>query len=152
MQFLPFSPRPLPLLHAIERFSPSTLSRYFTIWETWATFASAHGSSPAAPQAGLLPDWLATQRSAQGLATGQLRALNWFARRAGLPVLGSILQSALSSSFSVASAPAERRESAPFSLSFVVWLEQTICRPDTSEAEVLQIGTLLLILVFPQMV
>ena len=93
-----------------------------------------------------MPDWLATQRSKQGLALGQLKALTWMARAAGLPALLSTLQSSICTAFSTPTHPSERRESVPFSLSFVVWLEQLVCDPQSSESEVLQIGTLLLVI------
>ena len=53
------------------------------------------------------------------------------------------LSSPLCRAFAVASAPAEHRESLPLSLSFVVWLEQSVLGVTTSSAQVLRLGFVL---------
>ena len=76
---------------AARKFAPSTLMRYFDAWLNWSSFCKLAAASPHDPPAGLLPDWLKSQSSRQGLATMQLRALAWFCKTAGLPKLQSCL-------------------------------------------------------------
>ena len=131
------------LLRVIQKFAPSTLTRYFTEWQLWLDFARSQNESPSDPSPGTLPDYLSSRASPQGLCTGPYRALSWFSRLAGLPALSAHLQSSLAKSFLTATAPAERRESLPLPLSFVVWLERLVCLPATPPAEVLFCGTVL---------
>ena len=131
------------LLRVIHKFAPSTLTRYFAEWQLWVDFARSQNESPTDPSPGTLPDYLSSRASPQGLCTGPYRALSWFSRLAGIPALSMQLQSALAKSFLTATAPVERRESLPFPLSFVVWLERLVCLPATPPAEVLFCGTLL---------
>ena len=132
------------IMRAASRFAPSTLNRYLNAWHAWTDFCSALDASPVCPASGVLPDWLYSQQSAQGLATGPLRALTWMSRTAGLPALLSCLESGLCRAFASASNPAEKREALPFSVSFVAWLERLVCSESSSHSEVFQVGTLLL--------
>ena len=129
---------------AARKFAPSTLMRYFDAWLNWSSFCKLAAASPHDPPAGLLPDWLKSQSSRQGLATMQLRALAWFCKTAGLPKLQSCLCTPICQAFSVASHPTEHRESLPLSLSFVLYLEKCILDPLTSHADILRFGYLLL--------
>ena len=129
---------------AARKFAPSTLMRYFDAWLNWSSFCRLAAASPHDPPAGLLPDWLKSQSSRQGLATMQLRALAWFCKTAGLPKLQSCLCTPICQAFSVASHPTEHRESLPLSLSFVLYLEKGILDPLTSHSDILRFGYLLL--------
>ena len=131
---------------AARKFAPSTLLCYFDAWLNWTSFCKLSAASPHDPPPGLLPDWLKSQSSRQGLATMQLRALAWFCKTAGLPKLQVCLCTPICQAFSVASHPTEHRESLPLSLSFVLYLEKCILDPHTTHAEVLRIGYLLLCL------
>ena len=131
---------------AARKFAPSTLLRYFDAWLNWSSFCKLALAPPHDPPPGLLPDWLKSQSSRQGLATMHLRALAWFCKTAGLPKLQVCLCTPICQAFSVASHPAEHRESLPLSLSFVLHLEKCILDPHTSHAEILRIGYLLLCL------
>ncbi|CAE7402461.1 CPK20 [Symbiodinium sp. CCMP2592] len=126
------------------RFAPSTLQRYFDAWLNWVSFCRLAGANHLSPPPGLLPDWLRSQASKQGLSTMQLKALSWFCKTAGLPALKAALLSPVCQAFSVASSPTEHRESLPLSLSFVVWLESLVLDPSASAAEILRVGYLLL--------
>ena len=129
--------------HPVLRFAPSTIKRYMADWRSWAAFCAALSASPADPPPGALPDWLASRASKQGLATGPLRALSWFARIAGLPSLQTRLQVSVVRAFATASAPSERRESLPLPLSFVVWMERRVADASTHPSEALFLGFLL---------
>ena len=131
---------------AARKFAPSTLLRYFDAWLNWTSFCKLAAASPHDPPPGLLPDWLKSQSSRQGLATMQLRALAWFCKTAGLPKLQACVCTPICQAFSVASHPTEHRESLPLSLSFVLYLEKCVLDPNTSHAEILRIGYLLLCL------
>ncbi|CAE7236031.1 unnamed protein product [Symbiodinium sp. CCMP2592] len=126
------------------RFAPSTLQRYFDAWLNWVSFCRLAGANHLSPPPGLLPDWLRSQASKQGLSTMQLKALSWFCKTAGLPAFKAALVSPVCQAFSVASSPTEHRESLPLSLSFVVWLESLVLDPSASAAEILRVGYLLL--------
>ena len=65
--------------HPVLRFTPSTVKRYLADWRSWTAFCATLSASPSDPPPGVLPDWLASRASKQGLATGPLRA------RPGLP-------------------------------------------------------------------
>ena len=129
--------------HPVLRFAPSTIKRYMADWRSWAAFCAALSASPSDPPPGALPDWLASRASKQGLATGPLRALSWFARIAGLPSLQARLQVSVVRAFATASAPSERRESLPLPLSFVVWMERRVADTSTHPSEALFLGFLL---------
>ena len=129
---------------AAMKFAPSTLLRCFDAWLNWSSFCRLADASPHDPPPGLLPDWLKSQSSRQGLATMQLRALAWFVKTAGLPKLKVCLCTPICQAFAVASNPQEHRESLPLSLSFVMHLEKSILDPLSSPAEVLRLGYLLL--------
>ena len=129
---------------AAMKFAPSTLLRYFDAWLNWSSFCRLADASPHDPPPGLLPDWLKSQSSRQGLATMQLRALAWFVKTAGLPKLKVCLCTPICQAFAVASNPQEHRESLPLSLSFVMRLEKSVLDPLSSPAEVLRLGYLLL--------
>ena len=131
------------MTRSIAKFAPSTLERYFDQWSSWSRHCELAGFHPASPPPGFLPDWIASRASAQGLATAPLKALAWMCKTAGLPVLRDALSSPLCRAFSVASAPSEHRESLPLSLSFVVWLEQSVLDPGTAPAQVLRLGFVL---------
>ena len=129
---------------AARKFAPSTLLRYFDAWLNWSSFCRLADAAPHDPPPGLLPDWLKSQSSRQGLATMQLRALAWFVKTAGLPKLKVCLCTPIYQAFAVASNPQEHRESLPLSLSFVLHLEKSVLDPLSSPAEVLRLGYLLL--------
>ena len=129
---------------AARKFAPSTLLRYFDAWLNWSSFCRLADAAPHDPPPGLLPDWLKSQSSRQGLATMQLRALAWFVKTAGLPKLKACLCTPICQAFAVASNPQEHRESLPLSLSFVLHLEKSVLDPLSSPAEVLRLGYLLL--------
>ena len=129
---------------AARKFAPSTLLRYFDAWLNWSSFCRLADAAPHDPPPGLLPDWLKSQSSRQGLATMQLRALAWFVKTAGLPKLKVCLCTPICQAFAVASNPQEHRESLPLSLSFVLHLEKSVLDPLSSPAEVLRLGYLLL--------
>ncbi|CAE7402317.1 unnamed protein product [Symbiodinium sp. CCMP2456] len=131
------------MCRSIAKFAPSTLERYFEQWSSWSRHCEHAGFHSASPPPGFLPDWIASRASAQGLATAPLKALAWMCKTAGLPSLRDSLSSPLCRAFAVASAPAEHRESLPLSLSFVVWLEQSVLDPHTSPAQVLRLGFVL---------
>ena len=109
----------LHLIRVLKKYAPSTLSRYFAEWDMWCTQCQTLSCRPESPLSGVLPDWLATRASSQGLATGPVRAVAFLACRA--LELSAMLQPALVKSFLVATAPSERRGSLPLPLSFVVW-------------------------------
>ena len=90
---------------AAMKFAPSTLLRYFDAWLNWSSFCRLADASPHDPPPGLLPDWLKSQSSRQGLATMQLRALAWFVKTAGLPKLKVCLCTPICQAFAVASNP-----------------------------------------------
>ena len=125
------------------KFAPSTLQRYFDSWLNWVSFCRLSGADPLSPPPGLLPDWLRSQSSKNGLSTMQLKSLAWFCKTAGLPTLRHAVQSPVCQAFAVPSVAVERRESLPLSLSFVVWLESLILDPSCQAAEVLRLGYLL---------
>ena len=131
------------MTRSIAKFAPSTLERYFDQWSSWSRHCELAGFHPASPPPGFLPDWVASRASAQGLATAPLKALVWMCKTAGLPALRDALSSPLCRAFAVASAPSEHRESLPLSLSFVVWLEQSVLDPGTAPAQVLRLGFVL---------
>ena len=56
------------------------------------------------------------------------RALSWFSCLAGVSALQQQLQPGLAKSFLSATTPSERRESLPLPLSFVAWLERSVCQ------------------------
>eukprot|EP00439_Symbiodinium_sp_Y106_P086172 s140_g31.t1 len=127
------------------KFAPSTLQRYFDSWLNWVSFCRLSDADPLAPPPGLLPDWLRSQSSKNGISTMQLKSLAaWFGKVTGLPTLKQVLLSPVCQAFSVPSAPVERRESLPLSLSFVVWIESLILDPACSAVEILRLGYLLL--------
>ena len=130
---------------AASRFAPSTLNRYLNAWDSWSMFCAAMESAPHCPRAGLLPDWLYSMQSKQGLATNQLRALSWMCKVAGLPTLRACLDGGLPRAFATASAPLEKREALPFSVSFIAWLERIVCSDTASPSEVFQMGVLLVL-------
>ncbi|CAE7541569.1 unnamed protein product, partial [Symbiodinium microadriaticum] len=117
------------MTRSIAKFAPSTLERYLEQWSSWSRHCELAGVNPAAPPPGFLPDWIASRASSQGLATAPLKSLAWMCKTAGLPALRDALSSPLCRAFAVASAPSEHRESLPLSLSFVVWLEQSVLDP-----------------------
>ena len=131
------------MTRSIAKFAPSTLERYLDQWSSWSRHCELAGFHPSSPPPGFLPDWIASRASAQGLATAPLKALAWMCKTAGLPALRDALSSPLCRAFAVASAPSEHRESLPLSLSFVVWLEQSVLDPGTSPAQVLRLGFVL---------
>ena len=131
------------MTRSIAKFAPSTLERYLDQWSSWSRHCELAGFHPSSPPPGFLPDWIASRASAQGLATAPLKALAWMCETAGLPALRDALSSPLCRAFAVASAPSEHRESLPLSLSFVVWLEQSVLDPGTSPAQVLRLGFVL---------
>ena len=131
------------MTRSIAKFAPSTLERYLEQWSSWSRHCELAGVNPAAPPPGFLPDWIASRASSQGLATAPLKSLAWMCKTAGLPALRAALSSPLCRAFAVASAPSEHRESLPLSLSFVVWLEQSVLDPGTSPAQVLRLGFVL---------
>ncbi|CAE7225121.1 unnamed protein product [Symbiodinium natans] len=98
--------------------APSTLQRYLDMWAAWCLHCEIPRSSAHDPQPGVLPDWLRARSSPQGLATMPFKALSWFSRKAGLPLLRRQLEGAIARAFLSPSAPLEHRESLPFSLSF----------------------------------
>ena len=100
-------------------------------------FCRLADAAPRDPPPGLLPDWLKSQSSRQGL-------LAWFVKTAGLPKLKVCLCTPICQAFAVASNPQEHRESLPLSLSFVLQLEKSVLDPLSSPAEVLRLGYLLL--------
>ena len=122
------------------KFAPSTLQRS---WLNWVSFCRLSGTDPLSPPPGLLPDWLRSQSSKNGLSTMQLKSLAWFCKTAGLPTLRHAVQSPVCQAFAVPSVAVERRKSLPLSLSFVVWLESLILDPSCQAAEVLRLGYLL---------
>ena len=127
---------------AARKFAPSTLLRYFIdAWLNWSSFCRLADAAPHDPPPGLLPDWLKSQSSRQGLATMQLRALAWFVKTAGLPKLKVCLCTPICQAFAVASNPQEHRESLPLSLSFVLRLEKSVLDPLSSP---MRLGYLLL--------
>ena len=62
------------------KFAPSTLQRYFDSWLNWVSFCRLSGADPLSPPPGLLPDWLRSQSSKNGLSTMQLKSLAWFCK------------------------------------------------------------------------
>ena len=105
----------LHLVRVLKKYAPLTLVPLFCRMGP-VVCALPCRLLPDSPPSGVLPDWLASRVSSQGLATG--------------PVL-------------VASTPSERRESLPLPLSFVAWLEKLVCLPSTPPAEVHFAGTVL---------
>ena len=71
------------------------------------------------------------------------KSLSWFCKKAGLPLLKIQLEGPIPRAFLVPSAPLERRESLPFSLSFVVWLEERVLDVSTPRCEIFMLGVLL---------
>ena len=129
---------PEHMARAIASNAPSTLERYFEQWISWCRHCDSAGCHPAAPPPGFLPDWLASRASAQGLATAPLKALAWMCQthrcvNPCLPRCAVHFRLPLS----------EHRESLPLSLSFVVWLEQSVLDPSTSPAQVLRLDFVL---------
>ncbi|CAE6966923.1 unnamed protein product [Symbiodinium natans] len=113
------------------------------MWAAWCLHCEIRRSSAHDPQPGVLPDWLRARSSPQGLATMPFKALSWFSRKAGLPLLRRQLEGAIARAFLSPSAPLEHRESLPFSLSFTAWLEARVLCPDTLPAETYMLGVLL---------
>ena len=131
------------MLRVVQRFTPSTLERYFAEWRLWTGYCSESQLNPACPPPGALPDWLHSRASHQGLAMGPVRALTWFGKQAGLPHLLAAVHSPMAKSFMSPTNPSERRESLPLPLSFVVWLERLVLNPATTPADVLFYGAVL---------
>ena len=123
--------------------APSTLQRYLDMWSAWCLHCEIRRSSAHDPQPGVLPDWLRARSSPQGLATMPFKALSWFSRKAGLPLLRRQLDGAIARAFLSPSNPLEHRESLPFSLSFTAWLEGRVLCPETLPAETYMLGVLL---------
>ena len=87
------------------KFAPSTLQRYFDSWLNWVSFCRLSGADPLSPVPGLLPDWLRSQSSKNGLSTMQLKSLAWFCKTAGLPTLRHVLLSGASTGLRFRTAP-----------------------------------------------
>ena len=114
------------MLRVVQRFAPSTLERYFAEWRLWLDHCAAAQASPARPLPGLLPDWLQSRASQQGLAMGPIRALTCFGKQAGLPHLLAAVHSPVVRSFLTPTNPSERRDGLPLPLSVVAWLERLV--------------------------
>ena len=101
-----------------------------------------HEASAFSPPATLVADFLHvhSSSSAQGLATGYLRALTWVAKHAGFPELWATLQMPLTKAYGLASNPTPRREAPALPLSFVVFLEKSIINTVGSVADRLAMG------------
>ena len=135
-------------LKAAAHFAPSTLSSYLRMWGQQAEFASCHGCSPFIPATTLLEDFLDVQSksSAQGVASGYIRALTWASKYAGCQALGDTVEMPLIRSYAIPSSPSVRREAAPLPLSFIIWLESCILSASMSEGDRLVMGGMLLLI------
>ncbi|CAE7657435.1 unnamed protein product [Symbiodinium sp. CCMP2592] len=136
------SPRELQT-RAVAKFAPSTLTVYLRLWSAWVLHCRRFGFSCSDPASGTVPDWLHRNAAPSGLATSAFKSLSWMSRIAGLPSLAAQLQTPLCTAFLTATIPIERRESLPFSVSFVAWLERRVMCPDTPARDALVMGSVL---------
>ena len=83
------------LARAVQRYAPSTLQLYMSVWKQWCQFAACSSFAPASPASGVLPGWLLQNSSHQGLASGSRKVLSWMSRVAGLPALQQALNTAV---------------------------------------------------------
>ena len=70
----------------LEKFSPSTLTAYFSVWKNWCEFAVIHNVSPYKPPPSLVADFLqqASTNSQSRSALNVCKAFSWWAKNAGL--------------------------------------------------------------------
>lgn len=131
----------------VEKFAPSTLQTYFRIWSRWYEFATTLKACPFQPPIVLLADFLAEHAHGPlGVATGYYKGLSWMARQAQLPLLLQALQASVCKAYLRSAIIAEKRESAPLPLSFVIFLERTILAKSTSAGDILQLGGILFLI------
>ena len=130
----------------LDRFSPSTLVAYFAVWKHWNEFALIHGASPFHAPAVLLADFLqqCSKRPKSGSAVNACKALNWWAKSAGLDHLECALANPVVTAYSCSTMAVARRESMPLALSFVVWMEAAVLQRRFSPAMIILIGSFLL--------
>lgn len=123
---------------------PSTLARYLACWQTWVSFAEAMQVCAYTAPAAAIADFLHVHSSRRsGAAVQWLKAFSWFAKHAVLELFQANLQLPLLKAYNIAVQPTERRESAPFCMSFVLWLETQILQGRLPARACLEYGFLL---------
>ena len=132
------------LLKLISTNAPSTLSSYFSRWELWMQFCNLQSLDAVSPDMVEVADFIHSHSQGRlGAAILSVKALRFIAKRLELTVLMGRLSSTLVKSFCVSGEIAERRETAPLPLSFVIFLERLILDGQQPNAKRLVAGCML---------
>ena len=97
--------------HVVASFAPSTMQKYFQIWDAWSVFAFENHTSPYQPPAAALADFLHLHsEGALGSALRWRKGLVWVAKYAGFDRLRRVLQDPVVHAYTKVTSIVERRE------------------------------------------
>ena len=131
-------------LRLVQANAPSTLSNYLGRWKQWQSFCDVQSVDSWSPSVSFMCDFLITHCKGQlGSAVGWLKALRFVSFRLEVPTLKSVLQSEAVRAFGKSVNIVQRRETAPFPLSFVIWLERQVLDASQTAAQRIRCGFLL---------
>ena len=137
----------LPAGHDVLRIKASdhaTLSSYFSRWELWMQFCTLQSLDAVSPDVVDVADFVHSHSQGRlGAAILSIKAMRFVSKRLELTILMVRLSSTLVKSFCVSGEIAERRETAPLPLSFVIFLERLILDGQQPNAKRLIAGCML---------
>ena len=132
------------ILRLVQANAPSTLSNYLGRWKQWQSFCDVQSVDSWSPSVSFMCDFLITHCKGQlGSAVGWLKALRFVSFRLEVPTLKSVLQSEAVRAFGKSVNIVQRRKTAPFPLSFVIWLERQVLDASQTAAQRIRCGFLL---------
>ncbi|CAE7307278.1 unnamed protein product [Symbiodinium sp. CCMP2592] len=140
------------LVRLVQGNAPSTLTNYFGRWKHWVEFCQVQSADEWAPKVAFLCDFLITHcKGLLGSAIAWLKAFRFITTRLEVQSFKLALQSEAVRAFGKSVNVVQRRETAPFPLSFVIWLERQVLDAAQSAAHRIRCG-FLLVCVFASLV
>ena len=133
------------LLRLVQANAPSTLSNYLGRWKQWQSFCDVQSVDSWSPSVSFMCDFLITHCKGQlGSAVGWLKALPLCLFPPGGSVfeVGTTVRGCFRA-FGKSVNIVQRRETAPFPLSFVIWLERQVLDASQTAAQRIRCGFLL---------
>ncbi|CAE7272780.1 unnamed protein product [Symbiodinium sp. CCMP2592] len=132
------------LVRLVQGNAPSTLTNYFGRWKHWVEFCQVQSADEWAPKVAFLCDFLITHcKGLLGSAIAWLKAFRFVTTRLEVESFKLALQSEAVRAFGKSVNVVQRRETAPFPLSFVIWLERQVLDATQLAAHRIRCGFLL---------
>ncbi|CAE7252728.1 unnamed protein product [Symbiodinium sp. CCMP2592] len=132
------------LVRLVQGNAPSTLTNYFGRWKHWVEFCQVQSADEWAPKVAFLCDFLITHcKGLLGSAIAWLKAFRFVTTRLEVQSFKLALQSEAVRAFGKSVNVVQRRETAPFPLSFVIWLERQVLDAAQFAAHRIRCGFLL---------